>query len=101
MKEQSTKESTEPWWDFLVLITVTDLSITLNSPLNLEQVTQLQEGLQWALFPLQNCCSFLCSVGQLELLHSRAFNPGSISTVRHQCCLGQRVAVARVDEQEH
>lgn len=101
MKEQSTTETTEPWWVFLLLITVTDLSITLNSALNLEQVTQHREGLQRALFPLQNCYSFLCSVDQHELLYSRALDPGSISTVRHQRCLGQRVAVAGVDEQEH
>ena len=40
MKGQSTEESTEPWWVFLVLTTVTDLSITLNSSLNLQQVIQ-------------------------------------------------------------
>lgn len=40
MKGQSAEESTEPWWVFLVLITVTDVSSTLNSPFNLEQVIQ-------------------------------------------------------------
>lgn len=37
---RSAQESTEAWWVFLMLITVTDLSITLNSPLSLEHVIQ-------------------------------------------------------------
>lgn len=40
VKGQSMEESTEPWWVFLVLITVTERHITLNSALNLEQVIQ-------------------------------------------------------------